>query len=155
MENASKALIIAGAILLSILIISLGIMVYNNAQDTVGSASLDQQEIATFNAQFTPYIGQGISSSQVNSLIQQVLAVNQSEQNAASGIVVTMTFPSSDGSDGKIETATPTQITGDAMPTVSSGKTYDVTPTYTNSIITKIDVTPHGATTPEEPEDTP
>lgn len=42
MENASKALIIAGAILLSVLIISLGIMVYNNAKNTVGSANLSQ-----------------------------------------------------------------------------------------------------------------
>ena len=35
MENASKALIIAGAILLAILLISLGIMIFNQAQDTV------------------------------------------------------------------------------------------------------------------------
>ena len=34
MENASKALIIAGAILLAILLISLGIMIFNQAQDT-------------------------------------------------------------------------------------------------------------------------
>ena len=33
MENASKALIIAGAILLSILLISLGIMIFTQAQD--------------------------------------------------------------------------------------------------------------------------
>ena len=32
MENASKALIIAGAILLAILLISLGIMIFNQAQ---------------------------------------------------------------------------------------------------------------------------
>ena len=31
MENASKALIIAGAILLAILLISLGIMIFNQA----------------------------------------------------------------------------------------------------------------------------
>ena len=33
MENASKALIIAGAILLAILIISLGLIVYNQAKE--------------------------------------------------------------------------------------------------------------------------
>ena len=33
MENASKALIIAGAILLSILLISLGLIVYNQAKE--------------------------------------------------------------------------------------------------------------------------
>ena len=57
MENASKALIIAGAILLSILIISLGIMVYNNAKNTVGSSNLDKQEIQTFNSQWEQYEG--------------------------------------------------------------------------------------------------
>ncbi len=33
MENASKALIIAGAILISILIVGLGVIIYNNVSD--------------------------------------------------------------------------------------------------------------------------
>ena len=33
MENASKALIIAGAILISILIVGLGVIIYNNVAD--------------------------------------------------------------------------------------------------------------------------
>ena len=33
MENASKALIIAGAVLISILLISLGVMIYRNGAD--------------------------------------------------------------------------------------------------------------------------
>ena len=35
MENASKALIIAGAILLSILIIAIGMFIYNSASSTI------------------------------------------------------------------------------------------------------------------------
>ena len=50
MENASKALIIAGAILLSILIISLGIMVYSNAKNTYGSTINEDSS-------FVPYDG--------------------------------------------------------------------------------------------------
>ena len=65
MENASKALIIAGAILLSILIISLGIMVYNNAKNTVGSSNLDKQEIQTFNSQWEQYEGSNKTASEV------------------------------------------------------------------------------------------
>ena len=42
MENASKALIIAGAILLAILLISLGIMIYNQAQNTVNNTRFMQ-----------------------------------------------------------------------------------------------------------------
>lgn len=39
MENASKALIIAGAILVSILLISLGIVMFNASKGTTGQAS--------------------------------------------------------------------------------------------------------------------
>ena len=38
MENASKALIIAGAILISILLISLGIMMFNASKSTTDQA---------------------------------------------------------------------------------------------------------------------
>ena len=42
MENASKALIIAGAILLAILIISLGIMIFRQASGVVDSNAMDE-----------------------------------------------------------------------------------------------------------------
>ena len=35
MENASKALIIAGAILISILIIAIGMYIYSNSQSSI------------------------------------------------------------------------------------------------------------------------
>jgi len=41
MENASKALIIAGAILLSILLIGLGMMVYSKAKGTLDDTGID------------------------------------------------------------------------------------------------------------------
>lgn len=88
MENASKALIIAGAILLSILIISLGIMVYNNAKSTVGDANLDAETIQTFNSKFTMYAGTGVSASKANSLIEAVNASNATSENKI-GLVLT------------------------------------------------------------------
>ena len=57
MENASKALIIAGAILLSILLISLGIMIFNTAQDTTKNSGMNQAQVASFNNKFTKYDG--------------------------------------------------------------------------------------------------
>ena len=57
MENASKALIIAGAILLAILLISLGIMIFNQAQDTVNNSGMSQAQIQTFNNKFLKYEG--------------------------------------------------------------------------------------------------
>ena len=58
MENASKALIIAGAILLSIAIIGVGMFVYNSVSETItGAADMSQDEINTYNQTFANYAG--------------------------------------------------------------------------------------------------
>ena len=59
MENASKALIIAGAILIAILLISIGIILINSGRDvtSTGTAGMNSQKIQTFNSQFTAYEG--------------------------------------------------------------------------------------------------
>ena len=77
MENASKALIIAGAILLSILLISLGIFVFTQAQDTLGSINLDEQEVLAFNNKFLAYEG-NIRGSQLKQLFNLVDSNNAS-----------------------------------------------------------------------------
>lgn len=80
MENASKALIIAGAILLSILLISLGIMIFNQAQTTVQDSGMSQAEISTFNSKFTKYEGK-IKGTEVKSLIQEVNTNNSQDES--------------------------------------------------------------------------
>ena len=78
MENASKALIIAGAILLAILIISLGIMIYNQAAGVVNNNAMSDVEIQQFNQKFTQYEGTRVRGATVNSMLQAVLANNTS-----------------------------------------------------------------------------
>ena len=78
MENASKALIIAGAILLAILLISLGILIYNQAQDTINNSGMDQAAISAFNNKFLKYEGKQ-SGSVVKSLINEAIASNADE----------------------------------------------------------------------------
>lgn len=80
MENASKALIIAGAILLSILLISLGIMIFNTAQDTTKNSGMTQAQVLAFNNKFSKYEGT-IKGSEVRSLIQEVVASNGNDNN--------------------------------------------------------------------------
>lgn len=78
MENASKALIIAGAILIAILLISVGILVMNstgNMQDEVGKTA-DTMATQTFNSQFTTYEGDSIRASQVRSLLSLIQSSN-------------------------------------------------------------------------------
>ena len=73
MENASKALIIAGAILLSILIIALGIFVFNAAKGAVNTDQLDATEKQTFNAPIEQYEGEQIGSS-VKQLLSELIS---------------------------------------------------------------------------------
>lgn len=77
MENASKALIIAGAILISIILISVGIMVVQSAGGLVdtGASQMNQQEIQAFNTQFLNYSGSQKGST-VRTLIQTVISNN-------------------------------------------------------------------------------
>ena len=84
MENASKALIIAGAILLAILIISLGIMIYQQASGVVNSNSMSEVDISTFNTRFTQYQGQNIRGAQVNALLDQIRNNNVTYQDDSS-----------------------------------------------------------------------
>ncbi len=94
MENASKALIIAGAILLAIVIISLGLIVVNNVRNVTDNTNLSEQEIQSFNAKFTSYEGTSVAGSRVNSLIQQVIATNQATKDAGNNNYICIGFPS-------------------------------------------------------------
>lgn len=118
MENASKALIIAGAILLSILLISLGIFVFTQAQDTMGAINLNEQEVMAFNNKFLPYEGK-IRGTQLKQLLQTVRTVNATADE--------------EGSTQKVSIAGDAGLTGttsDDMKKIQTGKTYDVTLEY-------------------------
>ena len=71
MENASKALIIAGAILLAIAIIGVGMYVFNNASDSVEGSDLSEEEVIAYNGDFDVYQGT-IRGSRVKTLIDTV-----------------------------------------------------------------------------------
>ncbi len=77
MENASKALIIAGAILISILLISIGIILINSGRDitSTGTSGIQSQKIQAFNSKFTAYEGTK-KGSEIRGLIGEVNASN-------------------------------------------------------------------------------
>ena len=87
MENASKALIIAGAILLAILIISLGILIYNQAAGIANGNAMSEVEITQFNTQFTQYEGRQ-SGTTVRSLLQKVISNNLNADDASKKVIV-------------------------------------------------------------------
>ena len=130
MENASKALIIAGAILLAILIISLGIMILGKAQDTINGSGMTQAEVQAFNEKFTKYEGQQRGSS-VRSLIQEVISNNGTEENQDAGRLVSV-----DGNAG-IAVTNGTSVTGTSS--IKNTATYTISFEYaTNGCVNKI-----------------
>lgn len=75
MENASKALIIAGAILISILIIAIGMGIYNKSKVAVddAGAGMETSQIEAFNAEWSNYEGTQ-TGSQVKAMINRLIA---------------------------------------------------------------------------------
>lgn len=108
MENASKALIIAGAILISIVLITLGVVILGQGQDVVNNSNMDATEISSYNSQFTQYEGDHVSGSNVNTLINAVISAN--------------TVSNRDGSTEKLITIDPGE--SGIVVTSSSDSTY-------------------------------
>ena len=82
MENASKALIIAGAILVSILIISAGMLIFSSSSGLFNSAksSMSDQEAKMFNQKFTMYEGENVSGSSVRQLMRDITVNNNNDE---------------------------------------------------------------------------
>ena len=82
MENSSKALLIAGAILVAILIISICIYTFGNASDSVQSSinSFSTHEIEAFNNQFLMY-NKTLDGTEVKKLIEKLVINSSTYEN--------------------------------------------------------------------------
>lgn len=123
MENASKALLIAGAILIVILLIAVGMMVYNSASGTIDKAigQMSTTEKSMHNSQFEQYLGNSVKGSNVKNLINKVMANNGNVDN----VQVTLE---------------PTGIVVNNIQTGSTDK-YKVEAKYTEGVISIITIT--------------
>ncbi len=73
-----KGMMEIGAILVLVLIMSVGISVYNTAYvktTNIGSSAI-AIEMQTFNSQFTPYSGTGLTGTQIRSLMAAIISSN-------------------------------------------------------------------------------
>lgn len=77
MENASKALLIAGAVLIVILIIGVGMLIFSGAQGAIGEgvSKMNAQEKSMFNNGFISYEGSQ-KGTQVRALLNEVMSNN-------------------------------------------------------------------------------
>ena len=121
MENASKALIIAAAILIAIVLISLGVYVIGVGQDQIKNGGMSDIEITTFNQKFT--------RSVIRTMVQDVMANNNSDQ-------------ASEETRVQITGAVTLAADSNAQPTINiqNTRTYDVTFTYENGRVSIINV---------------
>ena len=78
-----KGMMEIGAILIAIMLIGIGVAVFNSAKITKTdmAPSTRVMEMQSFNSQFTPYAGAGISASQVRSLVSVVISSNATNDN--------------------------------------------------------------------------
>ncbi|MCI8587010.1 MAG: hypothetical protein HFJ49_00160 [Clostridia bacterium] len=130
MENATKALLIAAAVLISILVISIGLIVFRMASGTIQDANLNEAEIASFNEKFQAFQGKTISGSKVNAMLRTVLSHNTVNTDAGKKVSVT-----GDITLAAAATALPATM-------ADTGKTYTVTCTIGPAgYITTISVT--------------
>ena len=131
MENATKALLIAAAILVAIIIISIGIAVVQQGQNAVSNADLSEAEMAAFNSKFKNYEGTNVSTATVHSLLTTVLTHNQNQtKNKTTNYVEVVNSSETMLSTGA---ANITRVTGSDY--------YNVVCNYTNGLVTSIKVT--------------
>ncbi len=122
MENASKALLIAGAILICIVLISLGMLIVNSSSevtDQVGDITTTQA-VSTFNSNFTNYSGTQKGSA-IKTLLQSLASSNGAQAGAGEHIIE-VTF-----SEGGLNGAEDADSILAAMSKVVSSSKYTVT----------------------------
>ncbi len=83
MENASKALVMAGGVLISIIIISMLILMANSLTSYQDSLlhDYDTDNMAAFNSQFTAYERDDVRGNELLTLINKVLDYHERIHN--------------------------------------------------------------------------
>lgn len=132
MENATKGLMIAGAILIAIVLIGIGVFLVSQAQGFMdqGGDQFDEMTIMSFNSQFENYSGRR-SGSEVKKLISIVntsnLTAHREGTYAEQGILLTFvdhnkTTYTVDGTQEDYQSSSANRASNAA----NTGKTYYV-----------------------------
>ena len=142
MENATKALLIAAAVLVAILVISLGLVIYNQSAESIQKLNMSDNEIKAFNDQWTRYEGNR-SGNDVNALLQTAVQNNLKYQGDDVNKRVDVIIDSNTVINKNQEntyTTTPSKV--------PTGNRYDVTVQYdpNTQLISSITCNVHGGT---------
>ena len=145
MENATKALMIAAAVIVAILIISLGIGIFNMASEQVDNAGdLSEYQIQQHNDKFKKYEGTAKTGSDVNAMLTTVFNHNNSQEDNSTCVKVTgEKVKNEKGEEVKTELIKASNSLTASPAKVSTGARYTVTLTYntTTKLVSEISVT--------------
>ena len=144
MENASKALIIAGAILIAIVLIAVGVLVVNNMNEPVeqGVEGMTDQAKQIFNRKFESYQGTQ-NANNVRALLSAIRASNESDTQIHK---VQVTYKS-DESTSDITNSTDEDKITEAQEDITTDATYTVKFEYDSGVITSVTITSSKAKT--------
>lgn len=96
MENASKALIMAGSVLIAIMVISLLVMAYNNLTETMNAKNDEDavEQVIEFNKQYDVYYRNNLYGSDMLSLANKVADYNerQAKEQGYAKLDIEVTF---------------------------------------------------------------
>lgn len=140
MENASKALIIVGAVLIAILLIGFGVMIMNNSTSQVNPDALNSQAAQAHNSAFTNYTGATVKAQQVKSLLNNITTNNVTGRTADTPQKVYVYYTVAGQASGSFQD--PSRISA----AIRNGYTYNVNIDNQNAAeISDNDVTDTGA----------
>lgn len=96
-----KGMMEIAAILVIVVIMGMGVAVYNSAKvNTIESNNkINEMEIQIFNSQFIAYSGTGISGSQVRSLISAIISSNATNSDHIISVATSTTLETSTASE--------------------------------------------------------
>ena len=137
MENATKALLIAAAVLIAILIISLGIVIYNQASETVNSVNMSAQEIEAYNSEFSKYEGK-VNGATAKALCATIRTHNQTNDDVSKQIIVDVKTKCTGATVEDTTAGSTSQEVTTAQNTLNAGTRYEVAFDYTSTGLIKV-----------------
>lgn len=148
MENASRALLIAGGVLFTMLIVGVIVFARDRFSEYYSSQSLikEVEDTAEFNKQFTNYEKQKVTGNELISLINKVIDYNDRESTAvtnnsqASPITININFVSSTYRKNFLYNATGSNnlFTSNTYRQAGSDYSGDTNYSFKNNIIKKV-----------------
>ena len=129
MENASKALIIAGAILISIVLVSVGVIVVQSLNPDEAISQISQQEIDTINSRFVNNAGNNRQGTIAKNVITAAIT-NNSQYNGDEARQVKITTVNLPNSSANVSEVTDPNTLSTVRNAINGSSRYNIDISY-------------------------